>query len=77
MADISKCMDSLCPSKEKCYRFTAPVGKWQSYASFDREEDADSCSYFWASYCPLCHQKNGVHKMGCETRKQNYNLNVI
>lgn len=34
MADISKCMDFLCPSKEKCYRFTAPVSQWQSYGGF-------------------------------------------
>lgn len=69
MADISKCMDFLCPSKEKCYRFTAPVSQWQSYGSFGREEDADSCSYFWEINCPKCGQKDGVHKMGCETRK--------
>jgi|LakMenEpi03Aug12_release.lakeMendotaPanAssembly.Ray.scaffolds.fasta_scaffold5849116_1 hypothetical protein len=74
MADISKCMDFLCPSKDKCYRFIAPVGKWQSYGTFDREEDAYSCSYFWEISCPNCGQKDGVHKLSCETRKIKINL---
>lgn len=26
MSDIAKCGDIHCPSKEYCYRFTAPVG---------------------------------------------------
>jgi hypothetical protein len=33
----------------------------------------DYCTYpkcVQDSYCPKCHQTNGVHKMGCETRKQ-------
>ncbi len=47
MADISKCNDSLCPSKDKCYRFNAPNGMWQSYTNFNREGDADNCEYFY------------------------------
>lgn len=47
MADISKCNDIHCPSKNKCYRFTAPAGLWQSYSNFNRESDADNCEYFW------------------------------
>jgi hypothetical protein len=30
MADIAKCPGVECPIKEKCYRFTAPCGYWQS-----------------------------------------------
>ncbi len=102
MADIAKCNDVHCPSKEYCYRFTAPASEvWQSYGIFNREDDADNCDMFWANgkksnkcklngvkrdgemcnldyctypkcvqdnYCKYCHQTDGVHKMGCETR---------
>lgn len=47
MADISKCNDIHCPSKNKCYRYTAPAGLNQTYANFNRESDADNCEYFW------------------------------
>jgi hypothetical protein len=103
MADIAKCNDVHCPSKEYCYRFTAPASEvWQSYGIFNREDDADNCDMFWPNdkdsnkcklngvkrdgeicnlnyctypkcvqddYCKYCHQTDGIHKMGCETRK--------
>jgi len=103
MADISKCNNQQCPSKDYCYRFTATPSKFmQSYADFSPEDDETSCSHFWpnnnnsnkcklngvkregemcnlkdceypkcvqSNYCPKCHQTDGVHKMGCETRK--------
>jgi len=48
MADISKCKDEACPSKLKCYRFTAPSNDyWQSYGSFQRKENEDNCNCFW------------------------------
>jgi len=48
MADISKCKDETCPSKNMCYRFTAPANELrQSYGIFNREEDADNCNFFW------------------------------
>lgn len=47
MADISKCNDVFCPSKDRCYRYTVPSGMWQSYTNFDRDSDADNCNYFW------------------------------
>lgn len=107
MADISKCKDFLCPSKDYCHRYTAPVGFYQTYGIFNREEDADNCDMFWSNgidsnkcklggvkrngeicnldyctypkcvqsnYCKYCHQTDGVHKMGCETRKIQINL---
>jgi hypothetical protein len=46
MADISKCNDVLCPSKEKCLRYTAPAGMWQSYSNFNRNADEQNCNYF-------------------------------
>jgi hypothetical protein len=75
MSDIAKCLDSLCPSKEYCHRYTAPVGLYQSYGGFSREEDADNCDMFWPNgKCRYCGLENGVHKMGCETRKIQINL---
>jgi hypothetical protein len=48
MADITKCEDNLCPSKETCYRYTAPASEhWQSYGIFNREEDEDNCDMYW------------------------------
>ncbi len=49
MADISKCNDALCPSKEYCYRYTAPAGIYQSWGCFNREDDADNCDMFWSN----------------------------
>jgi len=37
----------------------------------------DYCTYpkcVQSNYCPKCHQTDGVHKMGCETRKIQINL---
>jgi hypothetical protein len=47
MADITKCADNLCPSKETCYRYTAPASMYQSYGVFNREEDEDNCDMYW------------------------------
>lgn len=76
MADIAKCNDFLCPSKNYCYRFTAPASLiWQTYGIFNREEDADNCDMFWPNgKCKYCQLENGVHKMGCETRKIQCNI---
>jgi hypothetical protein len=75
MADIAKCNDSLCPSKDYCYRFTAIAGMYQSYAEFNRDTDEYNCNDFWPNCkCRYCGLENGVHKMGCETRKIQINL---
>lgn len=75
MSDIAKCLDSLCPSKKYCHRYTAPDGIFQSYGGFSREDDADNCDMFWPNgKCRYCGLENGVHKMGCETRKIQINL---
>jgi len=75
MADISKCNDSLCPSKEYCHRFTAPAGIYQTWGCFNREDDADNCDMFWPNdKCKYCHKVEGEHKMSCPTRKVQINL---
>jgi hypothetical protein len=76
MSDISKCKDYNCPSKEICYRYTAPVSEFrQSYVNTNRESDAYNCELFWHNgTCKYCGQENAIHKMGCETRKIQINL---
>ena len=47
MADISMCMNTDCPSREKCYRFTAKANPYrQSYMDFKPEDGADKCEDF-------------------------------
>lgn len=76
MADISKCADGLCPSKELCYRYTAPTSEYrQSWGLFNREEDADNCDMYWDNgACKYCNQLNGNHKVSCPTMKIQVNL---
>jgi len=76
MADIAKCSDSLCPSKDYCYRFTAPASLvYQSYGGFSREEDADNCDMFWPNgICKYCGLENEQHKISCPTSKIQCNL---
>jgi hypothetical protein len=75
MSDIAKCLDSLCPSKEYCHRFTAPVGMYQTYGVFNREEDAENCNMFWPNgICRYCGLKNDNHKISCATCKVQVNF---
>jgi len=47
MPDISLCTNATCPSKDKCYRFTAKPNEFrQAYANFSPEGDEVNCSYF-------------------------------
>lgn len=45
MTDISKCPTG-CDKQETCYRWTAPVGYWQSYADFKPDENGN-CEGYW------------------------------
>ena len=48
MADITCCQGTNCPLKEKCYRFTAPRGRYQSYFTevpYDLEKQ--ECEHYW------------------------------
>jgi hypothetical protein len=76
MADIAKCNDSLCPSKDYCYRFTAHTSPmYQSWGSFNRATDADNCDMFYAnSKCRHCNLENDNHKMSCPIMKIQVNL---
>jgi predicted Zn-ribbon and HTH transcriptional regulator len=76
MADIAKCLDSLCPIKDYCYRFTAPASLvYQSYGAFNREEDAYNCDMFWLNgICKYCGLENDNHKISCPTCKVQVNL---
>jgi hypothetical protein len=75
MADIAKCSDSLCPSKQYCYRFTAPVGLYQYYQNFNREDDEYNCIKFWPNgKCRHCNLENDNHKMSCAIMKIQVNL---
>ena len=75
MADIAKCNDSLCPSKDYCHRFTAPAGMYQSWGSFNREDDAENCDMFWPNgKCKYCGLENDNHKISCPTCKIQCNL---
>lgn len=49
MSDISKCSNKKCTKKEKCYRWTAPVGHWQSYSNFNFtiKNGRIECGSFW------------------------------
>jgi hypothetical protein len=76
MADITKCLDNLCPSKEYCYRFTAHTSPmYQSWGIFNREQDAYNCEMFWHNgKCKYCNQENDMHKMSCQIMKIEVNL---
>jgi hypothetical protein len=75
MADIAKCNDNLCPSKYYCHRFTAPIGIYQTYGIFNREDDAENCDMFWPNgKCKYCHKENNIHRMSCPTQKIQVNL---
>ena len=46
MSDISMCGDRECPSRGSCHRYCARPSQVQSYASFLRESDANTCDDF-------------------------------
>lgn len=46
MVDITKCTGENCPLKDKCYRYTIPLGEWQSYTNFQYNHDKKDCEFF-------------------------------
>lgn len=51
MPDISMCAigdaDNPCPSRDKCYRFTAnPSKPYQTYANFNDNRSGEMCAHF-------------------------------
>ena len=51
MSDISKCPGNGCPVKEKCYRYTAKAGVWQTWFSKEpfkiSKKGVFKCDMFW------------------------------
>ena len=50
MPDISKCNPpgTICPHKEKCYRFTAPANEYrQTYFENPPIKEDGTCDLFW------------------------------
>jgi hypothetical protein len=46
MPDITLCPGTNCPHKEKCHRFTAKPGDYQSYFMESPIKDG-KCEYYW------------------------------
>jgi hypothetical protein len=46
--DISMCPGTNCPHKEKCYRFTAKPGDYQSYFTEAPIKDG-KCDMYWGA----------------------------
>ena len=76
--DISKCNDSLCPSKDICYRFTAPSNEFrQAYINTNRECDAYNCDLFWHNNtCKYCGQNERNHKLSCASQRATILMNL-
>ena len=48
MPDISMCENKSCPSRSRCYRFTAkPSQCMQSYGDFEPKPGEDKCEFYW------------------------------
>ena len=50
MADITKCTAKHCKIRDKCYRYIATDGYYQSYANFNKDKeikDKKDCINFW------------------------------
>lgn len=51
MPYIAMCRDLECPSREKCYRFTAkPSGDRQSWMCFNRPNNRKRCDYYMPNF---------------------------
>lgn len=57
MPDITMCTGKGCPMKNKCYRFTAKPGEYQSFFTSPPIEKSE-CDYFWAAAVPLKPKKS-------------------
>lgn len=53
MTDIAKCHGHRCPDRERCWRYTAPWGEWQSWCDFDHTRKDDHCDSFWPVVAPM------------------------
>ena len=46
MPDITLCINTNCPLKDKCYRYTAKPELLQAYTRFEYDEKTNTCKYF-------------------------------
>lgn len=46
MPDISMCLNYLCPSAQKCYRYMTLVGVNQSYVEFAPKKSRVKCDHY-------------------------------
>ena len=70
MPDIAMCLDIKCPSKEKCFRFTAKPLFAQTYGSFKAGKNG-RCKEFWPNaYAPSTNKATE----SCEPRMPNEKL---
>jgi hypothetical protein len=55
MADITKCLNLLCPNAEHCYRVQAKDSDWQSYSMFTYmiSTIGVECENYWPTYLIL------------------------
>lgn len=48
MADITMCLWTDCPMKDKCYRYTAPKSLYQSvFIEVPLDKETDTCEYLY------------------------------
>ena len=47
MTDITKCNDSKCGKKDRCYRWTAPFEELHQSYFLDSPRNGDECDLFW------------------------------
>lgn len=48
MSDITMCRGGLCPKKEDCYRYKAPVNEYrQAYFTFVPYTPGESCDMYY------------------------------
>ncbi len=47
MADISKCMNEECLSRNVCYRYKAEPSEYQWYSDYQPKDGEEKCESFW------------------------------
>jgi hypothetical protein len=50
LTDITKCNDSKCNKKDKCYRWLAPFEELHQSYFVDSPRNGDECDLFWEHF---------------------------
>ena len=61
MSDISKCIGFDCPIRDKCLRFTAKSGYWQSWVGGKYDKTVNNI-HVWDIYNELTQQRSDYKK---------------